>query len=165
MNADRFKFRVWDKENEGYQEKDADFCAIRYDGTLHCDFWGDGDTRPPEHVSNQDAIIEQCTGLRDKNGKLIYEGDIVIIPNQYPFYDYAEGVAHKDLNATYGQIEHDAELNYIAIVEWSDLSASFSLELKCVNSKKRGISDGITEYIEDPEVLEVIGNIHEEAGR
>ncbi len=83
MNEDCLKFRVFDKVNECYQEKDADFCAIRYNGDLLCDFWGDGDTLLHQTVPDEDAIIERCTGLKDRNGKLIYQGDVIKNPD-YP---------------------------------------------------------------------------------
>ena len=57
MNNDRRKFRVW---NELYKCYDYSF-SLDADGHL----WG--------HCSQENATFEQCTGLRDRNGELIYE--------------------------------------------------------------------------------------------
>lgn len=75
---DRFKFRVWDKGNEQYLNlSEVDYLTLNTEnGGLIIGFL-DELTTELTYMPEKDMVVEQCTGLKDNCGNLIYEGDII----------------------------------------------------------------------------------------
>ncbi len=69
------KFRAWSKkENQFVDDFIIDNLGNHYQ-TSKCEFWGD----------DRDLIIMQSTNILDRNGKEIYEGDILKLSHGNPY--------------------------------------------------------------------------------
>ena len=93
------KYRVWSKKQKTYDyehpfNKPGDF-YITQNGVLFSDY---GNVITPE-VKQEDFIIEQSTDIKDKNGNMIYVGDIVKMKFPYDKRFIGRFVVIKDPNS------------------------------------------------------------------
>jgi len=126
---DRFKFRIWDKVSKRMVVNELGFNPLEGINREECTFMEFGDR----------FILMQCTGLKDKNGKLIFEGDICFNPNCD---------------------DTESGKNYRAIY-WEETWAKFSADYFCSGHK---FMTNCEITCEDACHWEVVGNIYENAG-
>ncbi len=160
MQLKDFDFRIWNKDEEtltyaskewklniGFSNPQQDYGMC--ESELHAYYDG-------EPMCPSDCEIELWSGLCDKNGKKIYEGDIVCFKNRGKYNDDRDEVLAKHIK------EKCLKKTFLTQVFFKNEGGGY-----CI---KRQTKRGHTKYFSLFDMsfylnfrLEVVGNIHENA--
>ena len=132
---DRFRFRAYDIQNKCYIKTKQDLYFKLKDGGLRSVTWL---IMRPEMY-----LVEQCTGLNDANGKLVYEGDIIRF------------ISDKDMKAGISEPKNFGREHFFVVTYEQD-DEGFHSEFCLENIKGYECPTHLYKF-----GYEVVGNIHE----
>ncbi len=144
MMNDRFLFRAkrsdsgeWVEGNLITDEHNPNICFIGYLFAMD----ESGNVHDTDIAKVDPSTICQCTGLKDKNGKLIWENDIV----RFQFDNDDCPYPNKNTKKRVGK------------VFFSDFRASWSIAMGRKGSK--ALNNDLFKYVQNGNRVDVIGNI------
>lgn len=141
------KYRAWDKETQTM----LDVSLIDFKKrVLIGEHWEFGETN---FISFDDINLMQSTGLKDKNGEEIFEGDILKFNDEWDDYCYEGYVDGSIEGINFVEIERETTCFTFGKFQTSDSSLLYSMK-----DEHLSFEDLITD--KDFE-FEIVGNIYE----
>lgn len=145
-NMREIKFRAFNKE----QNKMRNVHSISFDKFIGIEKVGK-ELKANGKIIDDNFVLMQFTGLQDKNGKDIYEGDVVAIPYIDPM-----GKLHKETTSSHSKVGFENGQFVIYFIEPEPITDW------CEKERGEYVSNyGNRVIVKNTTILEVVGNAYE----